>query len=179
MLRNFVLILFSVLIISSCSKKADDIPRSAKLCGDYLVSVRIVKIGMYHAQMFSRLDKKLVEEKDYIYPVTSNGVKAADLSDRVVKYDDNAIYLEGGVKLIACDASQDAERIQGVKGRVWVDCNITDQKNNRYYCTIYSAKDGSVLAKGGYVLNKFYWDEKERVSKYTRVKGRVSGLDYV
>ena len=179
MLRKCVLVSLALLFMAGCSKKERDIPGNAKSAGEYLVSLRIVKIGMYHAKVFDSRDKTLIDEKNYIYPVSFQGVKEADLSDKVTKYDDNTIYLEKGIKLVACEASEDAVRIQGAKGRVWVDCSLIDSKNNRYYCTIYSAKDGSVKAKGGYVLNKYYWDDKEKKSKYTRVRGRVPRLDFV
>ncbi|MCB4792890.1 MAG: hypothetical protein LHV68_13555 [Elusimicrobia bacterium] len=157
------------LLLSACSQPKG-FPDNAKLCGNYFISCIGVKKNMYHCRIYTRWSKRLIADKNYVYPFSYQNISEPDLAKRITRCEGDVIYFDRTKKLVATNMPENAECIQGAKGGVWVDCKRTDDKNNRYVCIVYDIKGANIISSGEYVLKRFGWDAGTGKVRYVNAK---------
>lgn len=170
--------LAALLFLGACSGSGGTAPEDAVPWGKYRIHCALVKQGMYHCAVYRDKEKDPVLERTFIDPSLS-ALPGPEVVKLITRFDEGTIYLTGKRKLVACDIPEDARLTQSMGGRVWVAFRLVDEKSNIYYCTVYGAKDGSVLSAGPYVVRRYAWDAAEKRMRYSNIKGPAPAPDPV
>ncbi len=173
MIKNIgFLALFSITFATIIIFQANRLPADAKLCGDHWLKCYLVNQGLYSIKIYSK-EKKFIKEQTYMLPYKNWRRDQQDLTPRVVKYDGDTIYLDKGMKLLACSVPYEAEMISSVDGLVWAKCEALGKEKNVYLCEIYSTRDGSLVSSGAYAMKKYYWDKNRNKTVYENINEPV------